>query len=250
MVNVRLDKRLADAGWGSRKEIRKLIGDGRVTVDGQVQTDPASHVESAQAVSIDEKNTVSSGFHYYMLYKPCGVVTATRDPNLPTVMQLLPRQLQAQKLFPVGRLDRDTEGLLFLTDDGPWGHRVTAPTHEVPKVYEALVKGDVTDADVRAFADGLILRTGRRFAPARLSVLSAGEEPLIEVVLTEGKYHQVKRMLAARSHPVLSLKRTAIGVVKLDPELAPGQTRALTEDEIRSFNQRHVLGRNGIGEKQ
>ena len=172
-------------------------------------------------------------FTYVMLHKPAGVLTATEDRRQETVLDLLPPELRRRALSPVGRLDKDTEGLLLLTNDGQLAHRLLSPKSHVDKVYYARVDGALEPGDIAAFAAGMTLGDGLECLPAGLEILSPTEAL---VTLREGKFHQVKRMLAARGKPVLYLKRLSMGRLRLDPALAPGAWRMLTEEERSALN--------------
>lgn len=226
----RLDKRLSQAGYG-RKEARELIRQGRVAVDGQVAARPEDKYPETAAVTVDGQS-LEEGFVYLMLNKPQGCVSATRDGRERTVLELLPPELRRRELFPVGRLDKDTTGLLILTDDGELAHYLLSPKRHVDKTYRVEVDGTLDGADVDAFAGGLALADGTECLPARLR-LTAPDGGL--VTLREGKYHQVKRMCAARGKPVKSLERVAFGPLTLDPGLARGDWRALTAREIEAL---------------
>lgn len=224
----RLDKRLASTGRWSRKEARELIRAGRVTVDGRTARAPEEKV-GEEPVLVDGAPLKDTGLVYLMLHKPAGVVSATEDPREETVLSLLPERYQKLGLFPVGRLDKDTEGLLLLTNDGPLAHRLLAPKNHVDKVYYAQVDGVLDAGDCQAFQRGIVLADGYTCLPAGLEILEDGRAA--RVTVREGKYHQVKRMLAARGKPVTYLERVRFGPLELDPELEKGRWRALTEEE-------------------
>lgn len=229
MPQVRLDKYLADMGVASRRELRAMIRGGRAAVDGVAVTSPEAKLDPERSrVTLDGRELTYSRFHYYMLYKPCGVVTATEDARQGTVMELLPPQARRMGLFPVGRLDKDTSGLLLLTDDGDFAHRVISPRSEVVKLYYAQVEGKLTDEDAAAFAHGVVLGDGTQCLPARLEILAPDE---CRVAVTEGKYHQVRRMLASRGKPVKTLRREAIGALRLDEWMREGDFRELDQSE-------------------
>ena len=229
----RLDKRLAATGRWSRREAKELIRSGRVTVDDQVCRVPEEKVADGARVQVDGAALEGTGPVYLMLNKPAGLVSATEDPRQPTVLSLLPPHLRRVGLFPVGRLDKDTEGLLLLTNNGPLGHRLLSPGRHVDKVYFTRVEGQLDQADAAAFQAGMLLEDGLQCLPAELEVL---EDPSTGLVtLREGKYHQVKRMLAARGKPVRYLKRLSMGPLTLDPDLAPGAWRPLTEAELAAL---------------
>lgn len=230
MALVRLDKYLADLGLATRKELKAIIRAGRVAIDGAVVTSPEAKLDAENSrVTLDGVELQYSRFHYYMLYKPCGVVTATEDKRQNTVLDLLTPELRRMGLFPVGRLDKDTSGLLLLTDDGDFAHRVISPKSGITKLYYAEVDGALTESDVRAFAEGLTLADGTKCLPARLEILT----PCIcRVAVMEGKYHQVRRMLASRGAPVARLKRESIGALCLDEDMREGDFRELDQSEI------------------
>jgi 16S rRNA pseudouridine516 synthase len=211
--------------------MRRAVAQGRVTVDGAVVVSADARVDPALPVRIDGQDADYRPHDYLMLHKPAGVVSATEDPRLPTVIGLLPPRYRRRGLFPVGRLDRDTTGLLLLTNDGALAHALMAPGRHVDKVYMVLVEGPLTEADRAAFAAGLTLRSGEAFAPAELSILSSGARSLARLTLREGRHHQIKRMMAARGHEVQSLKRVSIARLTLDETLPPGAWRPLSDGE-------------------
>ena len=227
---IRLDKYLCDLGKATRREVKRIIRDGRVCVDGLTVTAPETKIDPLVAsVSLDGETLVWAKHHYYMMNKPAGVLTATEDRQQKTVLDLLPEELRRMGLFPVGRLDRDTRGLLLLTDDGEFAHRVISPKFAVEKLYDATVEGTPDEADVSAFSEGLVLGDGTTCRPARLVVLGEGR---CLVAVTEGKYHQVKRMLASRGKPVTALKRLSIGALRLPEELEEGAVAELHEEDL------------------
>lgn len=229
---IRLDKLIADAGFATRKEARLLIRSGRVTVGGTAVRTPELQIDpTAEVVCVDGAALRYQRFHYYMLDKPAGCLTATEDRSQPTVLDLLPPELRRLGLSPAGRLDKDTTGLLLLTDDGDYVHRVISPKNHVPKVYLAETDGVPGEADVARFAQGVVLGDGTRCMPARLELLP--EHRACRVTVCEGKYHMVKRMLAGCGTPVLSLRRLSIGALKLDLALGLGGWRELTEAEAQ-----------------
>ena len=205
----RLDKILAGTGRWSRREAGELVRAGRVEAAGAVARRPEE--------------------------KSAGLLSATEDPRQPTVLDLLPEHLRRVGLFPVGRLDKDTEGLLLLTNDGPLGHRLLTPARHVDKVYFVRAAGRLDEEDAAAFRAGMMLGDGLRCLPAELELLPEPDAGL--VTLREGKYHQVKRMLAARGKPVLYLKRLSMGPLELDPELVTGGWRPLTEEERKRLKE-------------
>lgn len=227
----RLDKILSDAGVGGRKEIKDLIRAGRICVDGiPVKKPETKYDETIVTITVDEVPVSTEPFVYYMLHKPEGVVTATEDQAQKTVLELFPDSLKRRGLFPVGRLDKDTTGLLILTNDGDYAHRVIAPKSHVDKRYMAITDGITDEADQQAFAAGIVLRDGTQCLPAKLEV--TGTETCY-VTLLEGKYHQVKRMLASRGKPVKQLHRCSIGKLQLDETLKPGEFRKMTTEDVK-----------------
>lgn len=230
MPLMRLDKMLADQGVASRKELREIIRSGRVCVDGATETHPERKLDpTLAAVTLDGERVGYRRFHYYMLDKPVGVVTATEDRRQRTVLDLLPAELRRLGLFPVGRLDKDTSGLLLLTDDGDFAHRVISPKSCVKKRYYAEVEGEADEQDALAFSRGIVLGDGTRCLPAELELLGGGR---CLVTVMEGKYHQVRRMLASRGEPVLALRRLSVGGLRLEESLGPGGFRELSEQDL------------------
>ena len=230
----RLDKIISATGKKSRREVREMVRQGRVLVDGKPAPAADMKVDPQTAVILlDGEPLGYEKFTYVMLHKPAGVLTATEDRRQETVLDLLPPELRRRALSPVGRLDKDTEGLLLLTNDGQLAHRLLSPKSHVDKVYYARVDGALEPGDIAAFAAGMTLGDGLECLPAGLEILSPTEAL---VTLREGKFHQVKRMLAARGKPVLYLKRLSMGRLRLAPALAPGAWRMLTEEERSALN--------------
>lgn len=233
MALQRLDKVLCGTGRWSRKEARLLIRRGAVTADGETVRTPEYKLDPECVRLTVEGQPVSWQRNCYLiLNKPAGVLTATEDRDRQTVLDLLPEEYRRQGVAPVGRLDRDTTGLLLLTNDGELAHRLTSPRHHVEKRYLAEIDGTVDGADAAAFAAGLTLGDGTVCRPAELESLGPGR---CLVTLREGKYHQVKRMLAARGKPVTGLERVSMGPLKLDSALPRGGWRPLTEEEVRKL---------------
>ncbi|MET3575346.1 pseudouridine synthase [Bhargavaea ullalensis] len=233
---MRLDKLLANSGFGSRKEVKALLKQGAVSVGGEVARDPKLHVDPAvDGVTVYGDPVHYREFIYIMMNKPPGVVSATEDNRDRTVIDLLPHEYRRFEPFPAGRLDKDTEGLLLITNDGKLAHELLSPKRHVDKIYFARVSGEVTEADREAFAAGVELDDGYITQPAVLNILSAGPVSEIELTITEGKFHQVKRMFEARGKRVVFLKRLAMGPLPLDPGLAPGDWRELTGEELEQL---------------
>lgn len=227
----RLDKRLAATGNWSRKEARDLLKAGRVTVDGQVEKQADRKVDEAAVIAVDGKAIDGGGPIYIMLHKPAGLVSATEDSREQTVLSLLPERCARLGVFPAGRLDKDTEGLLLMTNDGELAHRLLAPKSHVDKVYYAEVDGILDETDCAAVEAGITLGDGYECLPGRLELLNGGRAA--HITIHEGKYHQVKRMLASRGKPVTYLKRIRFGPLLLDENLPKGCWRALSEAEIQ-----------------
>lgn len=231
MSLMRLDKFLALSGLGTRSEVKKLLKAGEVTVGKEVVKKPEWKLDPQKDVVACNGRPVSyQPFVGLMLYKPAGCVTATSDRAQKTVMDYIAHERKAE-LFPVGRLDIDTEGLLFLMNDGELAHRMLSPRHHVEKTYFARTQGAVTPEDVAAFAEGLDIGEKKKTLPAGLRILSSGEISEAEVTLCEGKFHQVKRMFAARGKQVVYLKRISMAGIALDEKLGPGMWRELTNEE-------------------
>lgn len=226
---IRLDKLISTAKNLSRKEARELIRAGRVEINGlpvrspDVKTQPGS-------VTVDGCPLGYQAHVYLMLHKPAGVLSASRDATRPTVLDLIPKSLRRRGLFPVGRLDKDTRGLLLITDDGDFSHRVISPKSNIPKLYEARLSSPVGEEAVRLFAGGILLSDGTKCRPARLELFEDGR--VARVTVSEGKYHQVRRMFAAAGSHVEDLIRLRIGGLALDEHLSPGACRELSPEEM------------------
>lgn len=237
MARMRLDKLLAHLNCGSRKEVQAMIRAGRVCVDGAAETDPAAKVDpDAALIALDGQVQRYRAQRYYMLNKPAGVITASRDERHGTVLDLFPEE-ERRGLFAVGRLDKDTEGLLIVTDDGALSHALMSPARHVAKVYEAVIEGELARDTAERFRQGLTLRDGTVCLPARLDILPGDGETRVRVTLREGKYHQVKRMVAAVGATVVRLRRVKLGGLVLDPALPAGAFRELTEQELEQLQQ-------------
>lgn len=225
---MRLDKYLADMGAGTRSGLKKAIRAGRVTVNGEPAKDPGAQVSPEDEVRMDGERIAYEQYVYYMLHKPAGVVSATRDPRERTVIDLIDERGR-RDLFPVGRLDRDTEGLLIITNDGDLAHRLLSPKKHVDKVYFARLDKPVGEEEKRLFAQGLRVDETLTAMPADLEILSPASE--VKITVREGKFHQVKRMFEAVGRKVLYLKRLSMGPLCLDESLPAGEYRRLTEEE-------------------
>lgn len=233
---MRLDKLLANMGFGSRKEVKQLLKQKAVTVDDVVVKDSSMHVDPvAQNVSVFGERVNYTEFIYLMMNKPPGVISATEDVVDKTVIDLLAPLEQHFKPFPVGRLDKDTEGLLLITNDGQLAHNLLSPKKHVPKIYYAQIDGVVTESDIIAFKKGVELDDGYVTKPGELVILHSGEKSEIELTIQEGKFHQVKRMFESVGKKVTYLKRLSMGSLKLDENLKLGEYRELTDEELQSL---------------
>lgn len=227
---MRLDKYLADLRIGSRSEVKEKIRKGLVKVNGQTVKDPGCAVSAGDSVECEGAALRYREHFYYMLNKPAGILSATEDARQQTVLDLFPKELR-KDLSPVGRLDKDTVGLLLITDDGQLAHRLLSPARHVDKVYLVRTDKEIGPEDATCFAEGMCLSDGTVLKPADLEI--DREDPLqARITIREGKYHQIKRMFAARGKEVVYLKRLSMGTLSLDPSLEEGCWRELTEEEI------------------
>ena len=238
-MKMRLDRWLATLSVGSRSEVKQWIRGGQAAVNGRVILDPALSFETEQdRLTLNGKELDGRVIRHVMLYKPAGILTAARDAKQPTVMDLLPQVYRSIGCMPVGRLDKDTTGILILTCDGELNHRLLSPARHVDKRYRALVEGELEEKDAEAFAAGMNLGDFTA-QPAKLTILRPS---LAEVIIAEGKFHQVKRMFAAVGHEVLELHRCAFGPLELDPALQEGQWRELTAEEEKALREAAGMG--------
>ncbi|MCT2535036.1 rRNA pseudouridine synthase [Aquibacillus koreensis] len=229
---MRIDKLLANMGFGSRKEVKTLLKNGAVQKNGDIIKSNSLHVDPEQdVVTVHGERVEYKEFVYLMMNKPPGYVSATEDTRDSTVIDLLEPEDIIFDPFPVGRLDKDTEGLLLITNDGKLAHQLLSPKKNVGKTYYAKIDGRVTEEDVVRFKEGVTLDDGYVTKPAELSILTRGDFSEIELTITEGKFHQVKRMFEAVGKKVTYLKRLSMGTLDLDPSLELGEYRELTEDE-------------------
>lgn len=244
---TRLDKFLADAGAGTRSEVKKMIQKGNVQINGQTVKKPEQKVNDRDVVLLNGENiSAAPEFVYYLLHKPAGYVSATEDKRERTVMELVPSDRRG--LFPVGRLDKDTEGLLLITDDGALAHELLSPKKHVDKTYYAKVDGCMTQEDVKKFAEGLDIGEKNLTMPAELRLIDVRETvpsdrenypsgwcSQIHLTIHEGKFHQVKRMVESVGKKVVYLKRISMGVLTLPEDLKKGECRLLTQKEEKSL---------------
>ena len=235
----RIDKILSNLGYGSRSELKKFCKNGLVKVNGKVINNPGVQVDvENDEIIFDGEKVTYKEFIYLMLNKPDGYISATFDKRDPIVLDLIDKEDLVFEPFPVGRLDKDTEGLLVLTNDGQLAHRVLSPKKHVPKTYYAKIEGIVTEEDIKAFAKGVTLDDGYETMPAELVILKSDEISEIELTIHEGKFHQVKRMFESVDKKVIYLKRLSMGKLQLDKNLALGEYRELTDEEVKMIEER------------
>ncbi len=247
---LRIDKIIASCGLASRREVKNLIKNGRISVNDVTVCSPDEKYDPEKVrITVDEKDILYKTRHVVMLNKPAGYITATEDLKEKTVLQLLDDEYRRMRLFPVGRLDKDTEGLLLLTDDGTLCHNVISPSKEIAKVYYVETDKKLDKTDCTAFEEGVLLSDGQQCLPAMLKITENKGKQSGYILVYEGKYHQVKRMMAARGKKVLYLKRVTVGGLRLDDKLKKGDYRELSENEIELIfdkrkmmeNFRHIL---------
>ena len=235
----RIDKILSNLGYGSRSEIKKYCKQGSVVVNGSEVSNPGTQVDTENdEILFNGEEVIYREYIYLMMNKPAGYISATTDKYDPTVLDLIDLSYLAFEPFPVGRLDKDTEELLVLTNDGKLSHRVLSPKKHVPKTYYAKIDGVVTEEDVEAFLEGVVLDDGYKTMPSQLNILKSDDESEIELTIHEGKFHQVKRMFESVGKKVVYLKRLSMGNLKLDESLELGEYRELTDEEVKLIEER------------
>jgi len=235
---MRLDKLLSNMGFGTRKEVKILMKKGSVRVNEVAVKDAALHVDTVKdEVTVLGQKVVYKEFMCLMMNKPQGVLSATEDKRDQTVIDLLDEEYNIFEMFPVGRLDKDTEGFLLLTNDGKLAHNLLSPKKGVSKTYYAHIEGIVTEEDTKRFSEGVILEDGYETKPGQLRILKSADISEIELTITEGKYHQVKRMFEAVGKQVVYLKRLSMGPLSLDESLELGSYRELLEEELQQLMQ-------------
>ena len=233
----RLDKIIANSGTLSRKEVHRLIKSDAVSVNGITTKDRGFCIDPETAeIKINGQAVSLEKYVYIMLNKPEGVVSATKDPTEKTVVDLVPAELKKKNLFPAGRLDRNTTGFVLITDNGDFAHKILSPKNHIEKTYEARLAERIDEESLKKVADGITLGDGTECLPAKVRVLEDGENPLIEIKICEGKYHQIKRMFAAVGNAVIELKRVKMGQLPLDENLAPGECKILSKEEVELIN--------------
>ncbi len=229
----RLDKIIANSGTLSRKEVHRLIKSGSVSVNGIITKDRGFCIDPETAeIKINGQTVSLEKYVYIMLNKPEGIVSATKDPKEKTVVDLVPDEYKKKNLFPAGRLDRNTTGFVLITDNGDFAHRILSPKNHIEKTYEARLAEKIDDSSLKEVSEGITLGDGTECLPAKVKVLEAGDNPLIEIKICEGKYHQIKRMFAAVGNAVIELKRVKMGELPLDESLNPGECRLITKQEL------------------
>ncbi len=240
---MRLDKVLSNFGFGSRTEIKSAVKNGLVKVDGTVVKDSGIHVDPEKnRIEMNGTELQYRQYIYLMMNKPGGVISATTDTRQKTVFDIMPEEYKCFDLFPAGRLDIDTEGLVLMTNDGRLAHEILSPKKHVAKQYYAGIQGRVDESDEEAFRNGVILDDGYKTLPAQLEIIKSAEISEIKLSIVEGKFHQVKRMFEAVGKKVIYLKRLSMGMVRLDESLGPGECRELTAGEVKQLRasvQRH-----------
>ena len=234
----RIDKIIASQGQYSRSEVKKLVKDGRITLDGKtVKSSDVKADPDQNDIAIDGKSIGYKKHLYIMLNKPQGVVSATEDTDHKTVIDLVPKELKRDGLFPAGRLDSDTVGFVLITDDGDFAHKILSPKNHIMKTYHATLQRELTQDDIDAFKKGIELKDGTLCLEAEVSPIDS-DKPMAEIKICEGKYHQVKRMFAALGNKVLFLKRVKMGKLSLDENLPEGQCREITPHELELIQQK------------
>lgn len=232
----RLDKIIASQGKYSRREVQELIKSGAVKVNGiTVRDRGAKSDDEKDIISVNGEQLDFQRFVYLMLNKPKGVVSATNDKNEKTVIDLVPKEYKGRNLFPAGRLDITTTGFVLITDDGDFAHRILSPKNHIEKTYEARLAERVTEEQIKRVSEGIELKDGTKCLPAKVTVIEDSDEPLVEIKICEGKYHQIKRMFAAAGNGVIGLKRTQMGGLKLYPSLKEGECRLLDAWEVQTI---------------
>lgn len=237
--SLRLDRILSNMGYGTRKEVKKYVRSGLVKIDGEIVKKSSSHVNPYEStIEINGEILEYRDNIYIMMNKPPGVISATYDDRQETVIDILDEGYRIFDIFPMGRLDIDTEGLLIITNDGKLAHEVLSPKKHIPKTYYAHINGNVSESDVSEFHKGIVLEDGYQTLPADLKIIKSGQVSEIELTIYEGKFHQVKRMFTALNKEVIYLKRISMGELKLDDSLKLGEYRELSEDELEILRER------------
>ena len=238
MIMERLDKIIASQGKFSRSEVKKLVKSGRITIDGKLPKSSDIKLSPDECdIRIDGESLNYKKHIYIMLNKPQGVISASNDREQQTVIDLVPKELFREGLFPAGRLDGDTTGFVLITDDGDFAHRILSPKNHIMKTYHATLRDELTEDDIIRFKEGLTLGDGTECLEAHVRVLESGDINLAEIKICEGKYHQVKRMFASIGNKVLELRRVKMGGLDLDESLREGECREITDKELKMITE-------------
>ncbi len=233
MAKERIDKLISSQGTLSRSDVGKIIKSGKVTVNGTLVKSPSVKVDPlADKIEIEGKGFLYKKYIYIMMNKPQGIVSASRDPKEKTVIDILPEEMKRAELFPAGRLDKDTTGFVLITDDGDFAHYILSPKHHIDKTYLATTNALIEDKYLELMKSGMTLGE-EKLLPAQIELYDNKSYPVYKIILHEGKYHQIKRMIGATNAELIALKRTAMGSISLDPHLKEGECRELSEDEVR-----------------
>lgn len=231
----RIDKIISSQGIASRSEVKMLMKKGQVTLNGVVIKDSSVKASYSDEITVNGQSISQTKFVYIMLNKPQGVVSATDDKRYPTVVDIIPDEYKRKNLFPAGRLDKDTTGFCLVTDDGAFAHNILSPTRHITKTYIAKLASPIDyEEGKKAFEEGVVLKDGTVLLSAKLTIIEDSDEPVYKVVIKEGKYHQIKRMFASLGSKVIELKRVAMGGLALDETLKPGESRLITEQELKA----------------
>lgn len=231
----RIDKIIASQGLASRSEVKAMIKRGEVVLNGAVVKDSGTKACYSDEILVNGEKLFQTKFTYIMLNKPAGVISATDDKRYKTVVDILPDDLKRKNLFPAGRLDKDTTGFCLVTDDGAFAHNILSPTRHITKTYIAKLASPIDyEEGKKAFEEGVVLKDGTVLLSAKLTIIEDSDEPVYKVVIKEGKYHQIKRMFASLGSKVIELKRVAMGGLALDETLKPGESRLITEQELKA----------------
>lgn len=229
----RLDKILASQGALSRRDVKEIIKKGRVTLNGTAVSDSAVKVDlNVDTVAIDGEQITLKKHIYIMMNKPQGVISASDSENDETVVDLVPDEMFRKGLFPAGRLDKDTTGFVLITDDGDFAHKILSPKNHIFKTYLARLEHELAASDIEKLEKGITLSDGTTLKEAKVEIVENTENPLVKIMICEGKYHQVKRMFAATGNKVIALHRSKMGELSLDPRLKPGECREITPEEL------------------
>lgn len=242
MAKIRLDKYLAQSGYGTRTEVKALLKTGKISVNGQCEKRPELKVDpKIDQVSSGDLKIAYEEFVWGMLYKPAGCVTATKDKQAQTVMEYIPAEFAGRReIFPVGRLDVDTEGLLLFTDDGVTAHNLLSPTHHVDKMYETILDREVSEDMLQQLRSGVDIGDEENTLPCQISYTEEQDLKHVYITIHEGRFHQIKRMFHAVGAEVVYLKRLSMGPIRLDPSLEKGAFRKLSQEEINLLNEHHT----------